>query len=211
MVNPNPTSVGSFTDFTELLSFETSMGSVYTYNSSGRVSRQKSTGGSTMEASSSSFDRTAFLEGNDLTSARMGLERGLAPTESGQFRGLDYDQSKLDRKKFNNLRNNNKMSFDEAYRNSGGIISERLITPESQPRMGYSPLEYNLGDRKFHAGNEVTKITRKDSSVNNFINLVKNNKEGLTTALSKERIDHAAITNIFAEHLGFNKAPRQSI
>lgn len=145
-----------------IFQFETSQGSVYTYGSDGRVLRQKSQSGSTMEATSSSFDRTAFLSPEDLKSARMGLERGLKPTDSGQFRGLDYNDSGLNSKQFMDLRFKQKKSFDEAYQLSGGKISERLITPEFEPRLGYHPLEYNLGDTKFHAGNEVTRITTKD-------------------------------------------------
>lgn len=145
-------------------SFQTSQGSVYTYDSDGRVHRQKSAQGSTMEASSSSFDRTAFLSETDIDSARMGLERGLRPTESGQFRGLDYDSSKMNSKLFMDLRFGQKKSYDEAFTAAGGTITERLITPSTEPQLGYSPLEYNVGDQKFHAGNVVTQISYKDGT-----------------------------------------------
>ena len=146
-------------------SFKTSQGSVYTYGADGRVTRQKSVSGSTMEASSSSFDKTVFLPEEDLSSAKAGLGRGLRPTESGQFRGLDYDPSKMDKQKFMDLRFKQKKAFDEAYTSAGGTISERLITPETQPKIGLHPLEYNLGDNKFHAGNEVTEIVAQDGTV----------------------------------------------
>jgi hypothetical protein len=146
-------------------SFKTSQGSVYTYGDDGRVTRQKSVLGSTMEASSSSFDKTVFLSQEDLTSAKTGLGRGLRPTESGQFRGLDYDPSKMDQQKFMDLRFKQKKAFDEAYTSAGGTISERLITPETQPKIGLHPLEYNLGDNKFHAGNEVTEIVAQDGTI----------------------------------------------
>ena len=172
-------------------SFETSQGSVYTYAVDGRVLRQKSAAGSTMDASVSIFDRTFFFDEKDTRAARMGLERGLRPTESGQFRGLDYDDSKLDKQKFMDLikREQSKRpftndprflgrhvwesaegrkSFDEAYIQAGGTISERLITPETQPRLGLHPLEYNLGNARIHAGNKITKITMKDGSITEY-------------------------------------------
>jgi hypothetical protein len=121
-----------------------------------------------MDASISMFDRTAFLPEADFKAARMGLERGLRPTESGQFRGLDYDDSKMDQQKFMDLRFKSKKSFDEAFIGAGGTISERLITPETQPRLGLHPLEYNLDNQRFHAGNDVTKITRKDGSITEY-------------------------------------------
>jgi hypothetical protein len=149
-------------------SFETSQGSVYTYGADGKVLRQKSVAGSTMDASISMFDRTAFLPEADFKAARMGLERGLRPTESGQFRGLDYDDSKMDQQKFMDLRFKGKKSFDEAFTGAGGTISERLITPETQPRLGLNPLEYNLGNARVHAGNKITKITMKDGSITEY-------------------------------------------
>jgi len=145
-------------------SFQTSQGSVYTYDSDGRVHRQKSTVGSSMEASSSSFDRTVFLPETDIESARLGLERGLKPTESGQLRGLDYDSSKMNSKLFMDLRFRGRKSYDEAFTAAGGTITERLITPSTEPQLGYNPLEYNIGDQKFHPGNVVTQISYKDGS-----------------------------------------------
>ena len=145
-------------------SFQTSQGSVYTYDSDGRVHRQKSTVGSSMEASSSSFDRTVFLPETDIESARLGLERGLKPTESGQLRGLDYDSNKMNSKLFMDLRFRGRKSYDEAFTAAGGTITERLITPSTEPQLGYNPLEYNIGDQKFHPGNVVTQISYKDGS-----------------------------------------------
>lgn len=142
----------------EVSSFETSQGSVYTYDSSGRVLRQKSALGSTMKASTSSFDRTVFVSPEDASAVKIGYERGLGPLEDGTLQGLDYNRDKLDNVKFGGLRKQG-VSFDEAYTSSGGTITPRNITPELQPKIGYNPFEYNLKDNKYHAGNEVTKIT----------------------------------------------------
>lgn len=146
------------------MSFETSMGSIYTRDSSGRISRQKSTGGSTMEASTSSFDRTVFVSPEDVSAVKIGYERGLRPLEDGTLQGLDYNRDKLDNVKFGGLRKQG-VSFDEAYTSSGGTITPRNITPELQPKIGYNPFEYNLEDKKFHAGNEIVRINEKDSLI----------------------------------------------
>ena len=144
-----------------VISFKTELGSIYTYDSGGRVSRQKSALGSTMEASTSSFDRTVFVSPKDIYSARMGYEmRGLRPLEDGTLQGLDFNEDKLDKVKFLELRQK-KVPFDEEYISSGGTITPRSITPELQPKMGYYPFEYNLGDNKFHAGSQVVEIHKR--------------------------------------------------
>lgn len=143
----------------EISSFETALGSVYTYDPSGRVLRQKSALGSTMEASTSSFDRTVFVSPQDRGAVEAGYQRGLKPLEDGTLQGLDYNRDKLDNVKFSELRKKG-VSFDEAYTSSGGTITPRNITPELQPKMGYNPFEYNLGNNKYHVGSEVTKINK---------------------------------------------------
>jgi len=115
--------------------------------------------GSTMEASTSSFDKTVFVSPQDRGAVEAGYQRGLRPLEDGTLQGLDYNQDKLDNVKFGELRKKG-ISFDEAYTSSGGTITPRNITPELQPKMGYNPFEYNLGNNKYHVGNEVTKINK---------------------------------------------------
>lgn len=150
----------------EVSSFETSLGSVYTYDSSGRVLRQKSAAmGSTMEASTSSFDRTVFVSPQDRHAVEAGYQRGLKPLEDGTLQGLDYNQDKLDNAKFMELRYKKGVAFDEAYTSSGGTITPRNITPELQPKIGYNVFEYNLGDNHFHVGNEVTKINKATAPI----------------------------------------------
>jgi len=149
----------------EVSSFETSRGSVYNYDSSGRVFRQQSaTRGSTGEAVRSSFDRTVFVAPKDITPVKLGYQRGLKALEDGTLQGLDFNADKLDTKKLMQLTSQG-MSFDEAYTSSGGIITPRNITPELQPKMGYHPFEYNLNNNKYHAGNEVTKINKATAPI----------------------------------------------
>lgn len=94
---------------------------------------------------STGFDEVVFVHGSDVIATKRGLERGLVPKKDGQLRGLDYDDSKLDERQFVALLASEKKSFDGAFIQAGGTISERLITPSTQPRLGYYPVEYNPG------------------------------------------------------------------
>jgi hypothetical protein len=91
------------------------------------------------------FDEVGYVDPADVVAVKRGLERGLIPKKDGRLRGLDYDNSKLDEQKFIALISSGKKSFDGAFIQAGGTISERLITPSTQPRLGYHPVEYNHG------------------------------------------------------------------
>ena len=91
------------------------------------------------------FDEVGYVDSSDVLAVKRGLERGLIPKKDGRFRGLDYDDSKLDEQKFIAALSSGKKSFDGAYIQAGGTISERLITPSTQPRLGYHPVQYNHG------------------------------------------------------------------
>jgi hypothetical protein len=179
------------------------MGSIYTYDSGGRVSRQKSALGSTMEASTSSFDRTVFVSPEDRGAVEIGYKRGLKPLEDGTLQGLDYNEDKLDKVKFLELRQKG-VSFDEAYISSGGTITPRSITPELQPQMGYYPFEYNLGDNKYHAGSKVVQINRRPQPTNKPTGKA---TDGLTGAERRQRaIDNANARKAQAETRRAQKA-----
>jgi hypothetical protein len=54
----------------------------------------------------------------------------------------------------------------------------------------------------------MKELTNKKMQVDDFVNLVKNNREELFTALNEKSFDHIKVSDIFAKHLGFDQSPK---
>lgn len=142
--------------------FETDQGSRYTIEPSGQVTRFKPTTGSTIEDKPvrTTFDNTVFVSTEDLQALKVSFDRGVGIAADGKIVGLDYDDSSVNRSTFMNLRKQGK-PFDEAFRLAGGVISEREITPQTEPSIGLHPFEWNNDGAKHHAGNAIVGVTQR--------------------------------------------------
>ena len=152
-------------------SFETSQGSVYTYGEDGRVSRQKSAQGSTMEASTSSLENTIFVDYETQRELWQAFQRGKGLREDGSLHGQKYDASGLNGRAFNKLRSGKLSdgqkipdhvvpSFDVAYEIAGGKITETKPKFSYEPEVGLFVFEWDSNGR-YHPGNEVINVTTR--------------------------------------------------
>jgi len=155
--------------------FETSLsnepGSRYSYNRDGKVTRKKPSTGSSITDSetTSTFDNTVFVSQKDQEALRFAFERGRGLSEDGELIGLDYDETTRDTAEYLRLRKEYLRSgmdayeaTDKAFVDSGGTINERVIVPETEPKIGLNVFEWdNNNGTRHHPGNKVRKITKR--------------------------------------------------
>jgi len=155
--------------------FETSLsnepGSRYSYNRDGKVTRKKPSTGSSITDSdtTSTFDNTVFVSQKDQEALRFAFERGRGLSEDGELIGLDYDETTRDTAEYLRLRKEYLRSgmdayeaTDKAFVDSGGTINERVIVPETEPKIGLNVFEWdNDNGTRHHPGNKVRKITKR--------------------------------------------------
>ena len=155
--------------------FETSLsnepGSRYSYNRDGKVTRKKPSTGSSITDSdtTSTFDNTVFVSQKDQEALRFAFERGRGLSEDGELIGLDYDDTTRNTAEYLRLRKEYLRSgmdayeaTDKAFVDSGGTINERVIVPETEPKIGLNVFEWdNNNGTRHHPGNKVRKITKR--------------------------------------------------
>lgn len=155
--------------------FETSLsnepGSRYSYNRDGKVTRKKPSTGSSITDSdtTSTFDNTVFVSQKDQEALRFAFERGRGLSEDGELIGLDYDETTRNTAEYLRLRREYLRSgmdayeaTDKAFVDSGGTITERVIVPETEPKIGLNVFEWdNDNGTRHHPGNKVRKITKR--------------------------------------------------
>lgn len=158
------------------LSFETSQGSRYEYGEDGQVSRQKSVQGTTMDASTSTFENTVFVDAETQRELHQAFQRGKGLREDGSLHGQKYDATNLRGRSFNILRSGKDIngekrpehlvpSFDVAYQISGGKITETEPKFSYDPEIGLFPFEWD-SDGTFHPGSEITNVTTRSGNSN---------------------------------------------
>jgi DNA polymerase III epsilon subunit-like protein len=146
--------------------FTTSSGSKYVYGPDGRVSREKNPTTSTTiddRIVTSSLDNTAFVSEEDLKNIQTAFDRGIPFREDGSVRALRYDDSSMDMDRFMQLRRDG-VAFDDAYKQSGGVISEYKPELSLEPSIGKHPFEWNEDGKKWHAGSSVSSVEARPES-----------------------------------------------
>jgi hypothetical protein len=156
--------------------FTTSSGSEYVYGPTGKVTRRKDPNTSTTMDDGvveTSFENTAFVSADELNSLYLSFDRGVGIGPDGDLVGLKYNDRNIDKDAFKKLRADKK-TFDEAFTLAGGQISSRKIEVSREPQIGMYPFEW--GGNKFHAGSEITAISKKPQA-----------SSGLTGAMSAQK------------------------
>jgi hypothetical protein len=160
----------------KMKSFTTENGSKYSLMPDGKLHRQKNpVTGTTItndgeKGAESIFDNTVFVSRETVDDLKVAAERGKHVNKNGRLVGVKHDDSTLDVKKFLKLRNTDKKkSFDEAYTEAGGKITEYEI-PESSimrtPQVGLNVFEWNNDLRRFHAGSKIDSVENEPISSN---------------------------------------------